>query len=1551
MAGSRCSNSRWWLLTAQRRAGARFPGRALLILPYMTALFTLGQAFGHDPGRGPPSDTGPPSALVWATDGDKAVLAPVPPNDPEPVPINTADPPRRITHQSGSDKEPGVKAAPAGKPPTETPELPGDNWHHNLVRERPVEVRLRTAQKELQAGHVTEALFHLQAVLDSGDDVFVRLESQPVPAGAQFLADRLLGSLDPPARAAYETLHGSEARNLLNSARAQGDARLLTQIVRRFFHTSAGGDATILLAYHWLDHGGDELAATCWQRVLAEPAHRQRLQPSQRAAAAWCLHRAGQNAAARILVEELGRQPLAIAGRTIQPQALIDDTIFSPQFVTGTRVAVVGDSADRNAVHTGTAPALDHPLWKVSLAGNASAHLVDLVTAWEPYQKQNGLPIGAAHFPLVVGDRLVFRDYEGIRAVSLAGGESLWSYTTRSSMSRDIPAPPKPTAPVEGNPDPNNLMKSMVGNCLLGMLAADGRRIFAVDQVETDQPTQTVSATSASEAPHVSRRQSNSLIALAIVPDSSPDGTIQPLWSVGGREATIASAGDDPPPQVLAGHFFIGPPLPLADRLYAVSEHHQQLHLSCLDAADGTLTWTQPICSVPQPISTDFHRYFLVCSPSYGEGVLVVPTQAGVLVAVDPVTGRLLWAAPHDDAEPQHRQQMSAWPYSSRRRYSHPGYPNLPLIHQGQVVFLPAHSEFVHCLDLASGTPRWRVRREDLEPSSACEYVAAVTDQTVLLVGRRCCRGVDFATGTIRYRTRLASAPAGRGVQMQTSYQLPLDDGRIVSLDPAGGKVIAATRADAGAGLGNLVAGGNLLISMGRSHIAAWPQAGHELARLDASLATAPTSLEHILAAAELELTLGHAAQAQARLDAISKDAVTDPVRELMRRVVLAQLQDSTIDRGTQVVRLAQLARTPEHRARYLLERARFEHDRALTSLPLTVRELSGQHRSEPLGLLDDPSRFVAAGPFVAALERHAVGSNHAWSDAATASGHLIAHGKDHQAELLLLETQRSDSLSSAAAATRLLAELWQKQGLEHDAARMLDELRNRFSAIDVEPGVTGREYLDRQPQSGAAWAAYRRLAPPDWSGAGVRITENKSPHDDLQAIYNGNNVQHLAVPRGLPFDLFDRGRGVAGQLTLVDRHSGLERPESIEFPGRYSYPVISSGPGHLQHSYVGHFVPLGGTGAVHGLSLLERRLVWSTTLDFLQFAKDLVRVGPAGSRFCAFQYRQHLFVLDPADGRLLWRRDDLEPLSGLMSDPVLGMIGDDRVLAVFSGQGTNYTLYDTATGEELRRGRIDVQPRLVRRAYGRKLWHFTSGEGRRIRVWDALTDRFVWDEAADEFVEASQLDGVAPGTKVFCFVRDTDEAAFVTRSGRLRVADLARGEWKFDVPLEPRQLENLSYLRAFRDRDRYYVNFQRSQSAAAAASYIISDATIPVVHVQGDLCAVDRHTYEVLWTRSLGNRSVLQLADYHLPVLVTIYRVRTSDQPTLAIEVLDAATGATLAVRDDLLSDRLLQVLYERQPGVIALRGGKTEIRLDFPGDVARLNVLGLPQLLSAPR
>ena len=344
-------------------------------------------------------------------------------------------------------------------------------------------------------------------------------------------------------------------------------------------------------------------------------------------------------------------------------------------------------------------------------------------------------------------------------------------------------------------------------------------------------------------------------------------------------------------------------------------------------------------------------------------------------------------------------------------------------------------------------------------------------------------------------------------------------------------------------------------------------------------------------------------------------------------------------------------------------------------------------------------------------------------------------------------------------------------------AARMLAEIGTRFADLSVTPQQCGSEWLAAYPRDSLTFEAYRRLASPPWTGGGVRIVENRVANDALQAIYNGNGIQCHPTPHQSPFDLFDKGRGGAGAFCIVDRHSGQEHPETINVPSRFFYPV-STQSGYVQHSHVGHFFPLGGTGALHGISLLERKLLWTTIPKGLANLNDVVRVGPAGPTFCTFQYRQHLFAVDPVDGRLLWHRDDLEAASGLMNEPFLGIIGDERVLAVFASNGANYTLYDTASGAELRRGKLDIQvARLPPRAIGRRLFHYTAAsESRRLRVWDPLTDRFAWDEPADQIAEASALEGVPPGTKILTFVRDTEEAAFVTNDGRIRVVDLVTG-------------------------------------------------------------------------------------------------------------------------------------------------------------------------------
>ena len=448
--------------------------------------------------------------------------------------------------------------------------------------------------------------------------------------------------------------------------------------------------------------------------------------------------------------------------------------------------------------------------------------------------------------------------------------------------------------------------------------------------------------------------------------------------------------------------------------------------------------------------------------------------------------------------------------------------------------------------------------------------------------------------------------------------------------------------------------------------------------------------------------------------------------------------------------------------------------------------------------------------------------------------------------------------------------------------------------------------------------------------------------------------MQFLGTPRDFGFDLFDQG----GHLVSVHRHSEHEpvptiKSESgvlpadstvkverkigtkIKFPDRNYYPI------QPQQSFVGQFFPLGSAGAAHGVSLLENRIIWTTIPPGLNARAEIVRVGPAGPGFSIFQCRQHLFCVDPGTGRLQWQRNDLETNSGLSVDPFAGLFGDERILVLFATDRMHYTLYDTATGAELRRGRLDRNLQQTPRIVGRKLLHFTnSTTDRKLRVWDPVTDEVVWQEDADQLQDVSMHAGVPAGTKVMGLVANADEIAYLTVDGRLKIVDLHTGRKRLDIdwPAGGRTAGGVArdpgFLKVFGDSERYYVNLQQVQGpgeSPAQNSFIVSDTPLPAMHVSGELSAIDRMTQQVLWFREVDNCSILHFQELRLPVLVTAARVRHSNQLALRLELIDSLTGETAALHDRLLADRLLQYSYSRQTRSLELRTAKTTIRMDL--------------------
>jgi outer membrane protein assembly factor BamB len=924
------------------------------------------------------------------------------------------------------------------------------------------------------------------------------------------------------------------------------------------------------------------------------------------------------------------------------------------------------------------------------------------------------------------------------------------------------------------------------------------------------------------------------------------------------------------------------------------------------------------------------------------------------------------------------------------------------MIAAGRVVYLPPHSEFIHCIDLRTGLVQWKQPRETSDPERI-EYIAAATPHSLLLVGRRSCRTLALSTGHELSRHSLDSMPSGRGVRTTTAYLLPLNSGRIVSIDLMDGQLTPASLVAAGS-LGNLALAGEQIVSITADTVTAFPQAAVEAARWqsrhsavdDIASGSAPAvSAGERMLAAEIAVAMGREAEAYGHLQAVARlgDATLagtarNALRELKLQQLAARRHNVAVARPSEIVRVSvdasapehdsvltelhALASTPEERVSLLMLQAevQLKLDRPLEALQ-TMRQViqsdvmtlvshpsDGGVRLSPdawvRGFLDTMSTRYRASPewpSVASQVRTDIESrrgdprlNHlhratiqfaSWPDAddlcleyaqaASAAGQWSA------AEAVLLGLRNCGRRETEAAAIRLLAEMWTDAGAYTAAGQAVRDLRNQYADVHVAPDATGREWVRNLGELHIAAQAAERLDRPTWSGRETTVSEQRWTDHRLQATYNSSGMRLLNAPAMAALDVFEAGRGPSGHLQLVNRCTGAEAGH-LRLPSKYFYPDCRT------DSFVGHLVSVGAPGSLLGISLLNRTVAWTTSPECLPAVNEAVRPGPAGPGFAAFQWRQHLFVVDPGTGRQLWHRSDLDSQSGLMDEPTLGLFGDRNVLVVFGPDRRTFTAFDTNTGAVRHAGRLRCDAR-QRRLVGRNLLYVSLPDdsgSQSLCLWDPGTAEVLWRRPLDQLHDVTPLAGRPPGSKVYNGVHNNAEFAVVSKTGVVEIVCGETGRERLRVAVDPAWLRNLRDVRVFRDGQRYFINLQQLAAPGEAPTqntFPTTDATLPLVNVQGVILAVDRSTGRLLWERSFGHRSVLHAPEYGWPVLVTLARVNVNNQLALQVEVVDAATGEVLASRDGLYSNRLLQMLYDHESARLTLKGAGTEIRLHFLG------------------
>ena len=454
---------------------------------------------------------------------------------------------------------------------------------------------------------------------------------------------------------------------------------------------------------------------------------------------------------------------------------------------------------------------------------------------------------------------VVCRDYGGVRAVDPATGRTVGH--ALSPLSLDA---------ADRDRDKGKLVQlhqwlrregsewaPLVENSTLGTLSADGRLVYAVEDLPVPPPASVVNPPLPGARPLFGPRTDavfhNRLRAL-----DPTSGSV--VWEVGGRAGGHGADGT-PVPDCWPTASFLGRLCHSEGACLPWWIAGKTSPWSCLRPGTGEATWSQTLASVPRKMVLEPARRIHAVHLAYGEGVLVCPTRSGAVLGVEPLSRGLLWAHTYSEERPTTRRPESeavAEGVAPAELWA----GCMPVVAEGRVLFTAADCDSVRCLDLRDGSLVWKAAAAPDEL-----YLAGVWGDTVLVVGRRFCHGLDLATGRTRWR-HPSGMPSGLGVLAGRRYYLPLRRGAVLALDldrPADSVLLECRH---GGPPGNLVFHGGTLWSQDARTLTADPPLFGQLALADRAVARSPRDASALYERGRLRREAGKSAGAAADLRA-----------------------------------------------------------------------------------------------------------------------------------------------------------------------------------------------------------------------------------------------------------------------------------------------------------------------------------------------------------------------------------------------------------------------------------------------------------------------------------------------------------------------------------------------------------------------------------------------------------------------------------------------------------------------------------------------------------
>ncbi len=1458
--------------------------------------------------------------------------------------------------------------------------------------------RLNQAIELLDSERYSEAVRYLGSILEADEDFFFQPDpNAPFHRSLKSEAERLLGELPAEGRQTYSLQYGAEARRLLDDAVAVGDATEVATVSRQYFHTEAGYEATLLLAADHLDRGRPLAAALCYRRLKDSAPAASAWEPalSLQLATSWL--RAGMADAAievlRRLKADYGETRPRVAGRTIElfadeadPIAWLSATLGPQRELATDEVsqwAMFRGDPTRTATSGGGSPLLT-PRWIVPTTNDPLVERM-LVELERSHLDRSLALLPSAH-PLVIDDIVLMRTVSNLLAVDFVTGKRLWEVPVDHTLEGMLTG--EGGAPLVGKGQlAMGLEERLWDDATYGTLSSDGQHVFSIEDLSAAGPflPQRVvrMANGQIARGQLAPKPFNRLVALDI-----HSGKL--AWEIGGEPNTGELE--------LAGTFFLGPPLPLGGELYVLAEMNGEVRLLALNAETSELEWSQQLAMLERNILQDPIRRLAGVSPSYADGVLVCPTAAGAVVAVDLTTRSLLWGFRYETSTQQTNMAQMIMlrgagqvmtQMNGERAFADRWSDSSVTVVDGHVVLTPVESDSIICLNLLDGTLAWE------RPRSDGRYIAGVHDDRLIVVGRSTVRALALADGEPAWESAEVhlpdgAAPSGRGFINGHELFIPLTSAEVATYDLNNGELLARSRSRDGSIPGNLTCYKGSVLAQSADSLESFYQLAQLEDQVAVRLSAEPSDALALALRGEIQLHSGDIVAATADLRRSLEISPSPHTQELLVEALLEGLRSDFGTYRDRLDEIERLAEVPEQKARFYrllaeglhhggevnaafvaymrftdpalgrpdLERIDQAHavrrDRWVqTRLALLRAGASTDETAEIDDVLEQRLAAAVAEPGVGGLRRFVdYFDGHPMSLDARRElvSRYLEAGDPLAAEIELRHQQRSEDPSVGCDATARLAELLHQVGRPDDAAMCYRRLTAEFADVAAGDGRTGQQIV----ASLDAEDPVRRLLAGDtqWP-LGVKVTAREDKPGGL------THSQGLAIVgdrqpffHGIEIQIDQMGRTLLGR----DGHGVPLWKVNVVPPGsngRVAFnQMLNKGhaSGHLLLLHLGQELLAIDTLGREG----QGREEWARVL----WRHDLTE-SIAGMAVNNFQQPRQMRVA--WGNRVIVNGPGMQPAGSVatVTDRIICFISNRKLVAVdpLSGEVV-WERRNVAPGsdvwgdnEVLLLAAPDSKQALVLRTDdGSELDTVEvpeSGErmctqGRMVVTWRSARLRSVV-RLIDPYGEGElweiKFSNTAKGHLI-----ENDELAVVEPNGRFVLINLVDGSLKIDERIE--RIRELQEIYIQRSRDHYVLVVNRPwqpQNNTHVRPLPGGYFGTTVALVNGQIYGFDRHSGERLWTREVKNQGLWLWQPSELPVLTLACQFtpnanRNSNKTELALACIDKRTGQVLHEQtfDSSARSSALEIVGDDERNIVAIDTQDVRVEIEFSDDAS---------------